>query len=845
MTGGLDAEGIAKALGGRSRGSKGWWNAKCPAHEDGKASLALKDTDDGGVAYTCMAGCDKRAVGDALRARGLLPEREDDSPKPKPRRRLVQTYDYVDEAGELLFQVVRYEPKDFRQRRPDPDASDGWIWKLNGVRRVLYRLPELLAAEPDKTVFIVEGEKDVDRLRSLGLVATTSPQGAGKWALADRGALAGRHVVVLPDNDETGRKHAREVAQDLVDKAASVRVLNLPALPPKGDVSDWLAAGGTAEKLRQLAAEEAHFTGDVADSMPDSGEDDDSGKCGRWNELLHRTDRGEARDIIHNVTIILRKDGRFAGRLRWNELSEAVEARDLPWSKGSGWTAWTDADDLSLADWCQKRHAYVKRPTCAAAVQLVARDCSHHPVRERLEAIRWDGQPRLDTWLFSYFGATAEDADDEKAVEAKRRYIRKVGRAWMISAVARAYRPGCKVDHALILEGVQRAGKSTAAATLALDQALFADQIADLGTKDSAQDLCGKWIVEIAELDAMKRSEVEKVKAFLSRYVDHYRPSYGIRSVDRPRQCVFIGSTNSAAYLRDETGNRRFWPVKVGKIDNDALRRDVAQLWAEAVVAYRAGEQWWLDEETEQAAAEEQDERRIVDPWEDRILAYCEGKESVTIPVILSHAIDMEVHRQDPAAMSRAVRVLTAAGWKHVRRRNGDGTRSRSYEPPKVSGPAESRTGPAEHGAGPTAHRAEESSNSAGGPTGPTGPTANHMHAPADTRAPACRGFAVRVATVGPVGPPPPWADLDGWRDRLKAGKSRDARTSTVLDWGRAAGGTVSTMGEAIRLDLPSDLPACLAAVELRRFARDLGLMPKAVFGPDFVDTDPQRRGLT
>jgi predicted P-loop ATPase len=123
----------------------------------------------------------------------------------------------------------------------------------------------------------------------------------------------------------------------------------------------------------------------------------------------------------------------------------------------------------------------------------------------------------------------------------------------------------------------------------------FADEIADLGSKDSAQDLRGQWIIELGELSAMRRGEVERVKAFMSRSTDHYRPSYGRRSQDFPCQCVFIGSTNADTYLADETGNQRFWPVKVGRINLKTLRQDVGQLWAEADAAYRTGERWWLD----------------------------------------------------------------------------------------------------------------------------------------------------------------------------------------------------------------------------------------------------------
>jgi hypothetical protein len=163
---------------------------------------------------------------------------------------IAATYDYCDEAGALRYQTVRLAPKDFRQRRR---VGQGWAWDLRGVERLLYRLPELLAADPSQTVYICEGEKDVDALCALGLVATTNPMGAGKWQDRFAGPLRGRHVVILPDADAPGRAHAQQVARSLAAHAASIKVLELPGLPPAGDVSDWLAAGGTAADLERLA----------------------------------------------------------------------------------------------------------------------------------------------------------------------------------------------------------------------------------------------------------------------------------------------------------------------------------------------------------------------------------------------------------------------------------------------------------------------------------------------------------------------------------------------------------------------------------------------------------------
>ena len=213
----------------------------------------------------CFAGCSTESIMDALgmpmsllfpdngreRQHRPRPQTTPRNAKLTPPRRIVAVYPYVNEGGELLFEVVRFDPKDFRQRRPD--GNGGYIWNLDGVRRVLYRLLQIIEAGSESFIFIVEGEKDADRLVSVGLVATTCPMGAGKWALVDDTVLHRRHVVIIPDHDEAGRKHAQQVANSLHGKAATVRVLQLPDLPEKGDVSDWLDAGGDPEDLVRLA----------------------------------------------------------------------------------------------------------------------------------------------------------------------------------------------------------------------------------------------------------------------------------------------------------------------------------------------------------------------------------------------------------------------------------------------------------------------------------------------------------------------------------------------------------------------------------------------------------------
>lgn len=237
---------LAKVGDAGARRSGDTWLVKCPGHEDGRRSLAIKQGDRGAM-LTCHAGCETAHVVEVLGMK--MADLFDGPPVSRGGGRIVREYDYRDETGALLYQVVRMEPKDFRQRAPD---GRGWSWKLEGVRRVLYRLPELIASAP-RAVFVVEGEKDADALAAMGLVATTNAGGAGKWRADYSAALRGRPVFILPDNDEPGYAHAEVVSRALTPIAQSVRVVSLPGVPPKGDVSDWIAAGGTKEALLELA----------------------------------------------------------------------------------------------------------------------------------------------------------------------------------------------------------------------------------------------------------------------------------------------------------------------------------------------------------------------------------------------------------------------------------------------------------------------------------------------------------------------------------------------------------------------------------------------------------------
>jgi hypothetical protein len=246
---------VLRRLPDAKQQSDGQYRAKCPAHEDRNPSLSVCTGVDGRVLLHCHAGCKTTAILDALNLvwGDIYPRVQKNVPKAKSWTDIA-AYDYRDAHGSMLYQVLRQQngtDKRFRQRRPD--GNGGWVWNLNGVDRVLYRLPDLLAADPAKPVFVVEGEKDADRLASLGLAATCSPHGAGKWREDYNVHLRDRRIIVIPDNDPPGQRHARQVAKNLVDVAASVQILELPDLPEHGDVSKWLDNGGDPADLMVLA----------------------------------------------------------------------------------------------------------------------------------------------------------------------------------------------------------------------------------------------------------------------------------------------------------------------------------------------------------------------------------------------------------------------------------------------------------------------------------------------------------------------------------------------------------------------------------------------------------------
>ena len=348
-----------------------------------------------------------------------------------------------------------------------------------------------------------------------------------------------------------------------------------------------------------------------------------------------------------NVEVVLTQDPWFRSRLALNDFTGKLE--------------W-EGREIRDADLTRARLAMARTYKLRASLALTKEIVSYvsdalrvHPVRDYLEGIRWDGQERLAHLLHHYAGC------DDTPLH------RVISRRFMVSAVARILRPGCKVDTVLILAGPQGYGKSTFFAALA-GREWFKDTAIDLRNKDAYMAIRGAWIYELAELAATRPRDAETVKAFLSAQVDNFRPPYGQFEVTQPRQCVFVGTTNEPSFLADPTGARRFWPAEVKRAPSILeVTRDRDQLWAEAVAAFKAGERWWLEINESQELIEAQEQYKHEDPWGPKIERWIADRApdaaGITAEFILNSALDMDADKQGKHSEMRVGGILAGMGY--------------------------------------------------------------------------------------------------------------------------------------------------------------------------------------
>lgn len=548
-------------------------------------------------------------------------------------------YSFHEQDGPVL------DPDDVLKSYGDGEAwKDTTLWPIAKGEMEVRRKLIARAGEPTEKPGIVGlfcRTYDVEAAIEEFLPDVYIPVGEGRYTYA-KGSTAGGAVVYnngafLYSNHATDPAAGRSVnAFDLVrihkfgeqddeDELDAV----VTKLPSYAAMSAW--AAGLPDVKRQLVAERGDEANEVFGDMVGgnavtAGADDrversddhvaDLGKkvgtnAGWESSLKLRPKSTDPEPTVDNIKLILVHDPRLKGRICYNAFTLRRCAVDpLPWTPGGeGMRNWEDRDDAGLRWYLEKVWHISSRGAVQDASDLTAKENERHPVREYLSSLKWDGVGRVATELRDYMGA--EDTP----------LNREIAKRWMAAAVRRVFQPGCKFDTVLVLVSPRQGiGKSQFADILAGDW--FQDGLPQIGSKDAMQTLRGAWIVEVNEMAATKKADDDAIKQFFAARVDRYRESYGRYETDHPRQCVFVGSTNSRDFILDNTGGRRFWPVDVGAEARDvgprmdAMRRVRDQLWAEAVVLYKANTPSWFSEpEFTSELAETQTQHTQEDEW--------------------------------------------------------------------------------------------------------------------------------------------------------------------------------------------------------------------------------------
>lgn len=369
-----------------------------------------------------------------------------------------------------------------------------------------------------------------------------------------------------------------------------------------------------------------------------------------WHGRCQLDDKGNPISNLFNACIALRSDPAWAGKLRYDQMLCSVVLADTPVE---------DIDAFLIHEWLQDNGLRrIGLDPVREAIEIVGHEQPFHPLRDRLDGLAdaWDQKDRISEWLTTYLGAVNDE------------YHKQVGRRFLIAMIARVYEPGCKADYMPVLEGPQGILKSQVVNALA--HPYYSDTLPELGgdAVRLSMHLRGKWLIEVSELSAFSRAESSRLKAFITTRVEQYTPKFARREVSEPRQCLFVGTTNDDTYLKDETGNRRYWPIKCGTIKLEELRSELNQLLGEAVVAYRAGSPWWVDPDVEKEYfAPVQAERLWIDAWEAKVRETSFNKKEMSLMEVAQSALSFEAARFGVGEQRRLAALLRQLGWTSKR----------------------------------------------------------------------------------------------------------------------------------------------------------------------------------
>lgn len=504
-------------------------------------------------------------------------------------------------------------------------------------------------------------------------------------------------IIICADNDtETIVKGQPKNVGLIKGKEAAALVGGFciwPEMPEDkaGDFNDAAVALGADyvnNRIQQVVPIPADVAGEsVSDEVPMPPDDLQPlpGDGGAWIPVIYDEDNhidwqamaiwknkrpGDSPELEErslNYSLLVKYEKNIRGVFCWDEFNLCVMVvKCPPWTKESEFKV-HKLEDLDIRNcdyWVQRKGLKGGMDKTHGAIEDAAHLNSFNPAREFFEALEWDGVKRLDGWLANYMGVVSDDPD----------YVSQIGAKWMMGAVARVYKPGCKFDHMLMFEGAQGAYKSTTLRALATfgddeEKSYFTDQF-KLGAsdnKDELQKLSGCLIVEIGEMADFNKKDMNSMKAFITAQVDRFRPPYGRLPKDFPRQFVLSGTYNPIdGIFNDPTGGRRFWPVTVGTIDIEAIRKDRKQLWAEATARYKSGEKLYLEGAVAEAAKKAISERSIVDPWQSAIEDVI-GARSVVTPEEILTQIGVSRHLQTRREVQRITHCLKFMRWEYKR----------------------------------------------------------------------------------------------------------------------------------------------------------------------------------
>jgi Predicted P-loop ATPase and inactivated derivatives len=575
--------------------------AICPSHQDAEASLSISyDSKDCKTLVHCHAGCETRDILDrvGLKFTDLFDKSQLSSSGSGNSLKVVATYKYRDETGKVLFEKVRFLPKKFTQKR---EVDGAVVWGLDGgtyyetypnsnqwsrkkrngaqVRffqkqePVLYNLPELLAAvKKGEDIHVVEGEKDADNLMRLGLTATCNFDGASKnnqkpkWRKEYNKYFKGANVIIIPDNDDAGRAHMNNIFKNITGIASSIKMLKLD-VPAKGDASDWLAAEGhTKEELLNLISklEESEINKDDIKTLDFP-----------FKDYKHKPFK-----IWENLDYLLKMN---SIKVKYNLISREIEVAGNNKSLDEmmvefNTLALLNGFDLGVDD-------------MARFIKKIAKENSYNPVIDYLKSCKnkWDGTSRIK-----------ELCDTIKCygdIDFKELLIKK----WLINAVHIIANKGeNNCEGVLVIQGKQGMGKTRWIRSIMPNLDWLKTGVAvDPGDKDSVSKATKYWIVELGEMEATLKKDQAELKQFFTENSDEYREPYGRFSTKFPRLTCFYATVNDLEFLKDVTGNRRYWAIEAISV-NVNHKINLEQLWGEVVTLYSTGEiTTWLTKEEE------------------------------------------------------------------------------------------------------------------------------------------------------------------------------------------------------------------------------------------------------